>query len=115
MIDEYPILAVAAAYASGRTILHGLAELRVKECDRLAAIAGPCAVETRDQTRNTALAVKAAGASALRAGAYKPRTSPHGFAVHGLSGLKLLREIGNELGLPIVTEVIDTADLDLVA
>jgi len=78
-------------------------------------IAGPCAVETRDQTRNTALAVKAAGASALRAGAYKPRTSPYGFAGHGPSGLKILREIGDELGLPIVTEVMDTADLDLVA
>ena len=77
-------------------------------------IAGPCAVETRDQTRNTALAVKAAGASALRAGAYKPRTSPYGFAGHGPSGLKILREIGDELGLPIVTEVMDTADLDLV-
>lgn len=78
-------------------------------------IAGPCAVETRDQTRNTALAVKAAGASALRAGAYKPRTSPYGFAGHGPSGLTILREIGDELGLPIVTEVMDTADLDLVA
>lgn len=78
-------------------------------------IAGPCAVETRDQTRNTALAVKAAGASGLRAGAYKPRTSPYGFAGHGPSGLKILREIGDELGLPIVTEVMDTADLDLVA
>lgn len=78
-------------------------------------IAGPCAVETRDQIRNTALAVKAAGASALRAGAYKPRTSPYGFAGHGPSGLSMLREIGNELGLPIVTEVMDTADLDLVA
>lgn len=77
-------------------------------------IAGPCAVETRDQTRNTALAVKAAGAAALRAGAYKPRTSPYGFAGHGPSGLKILREIGDELGLPIVTEVMDTADLDLV-
>ena len=78
-------------------------------------IAGPCAVETHDQTRNTALAVKAAGASALRAGAYKPRTSPYGFAGHGPSGLNILREIGDELGLPIVTEVMDTADLDLVA
>ena len=77
-------------------------------------IAGPCAVETRDQTRNTALAVKAAGASALRAGAYKPRTSPYGFAGHGPSGLTILREIGDELDLPIVTEVMDTADLELV-
>ncbi|MGQ0590850.1 MAG: 3-deoxy-7-phosphoheptulonate synthase [Sphingosinicella sp.] len=78
-------------------------------------IAGPCAVETHDQLRNTGLAVKAAGASAIRAGAYKPRTSPYGFPGHGPAGLKILREIGDELGLPVVTEVMDTADLDLVA
>ncbi|HXG99709.1 MAG TPA: 3-deoxy-7-phosphoheptulonate synthase [Sphingomicrobium sp.] len=78
-------------------------------------IAGPCAVETHDQLRNTALAVKAAGASALRAGAYKPRTSPYGFSGHGPSGLKILREIGDETGLPIVTEIMDTADIELVA
>ncbi|MGE5720837.1 MAG: 3-deoxy-7-phosphoheptulonate synthase [Sphingomonadales bacterium] len=78
-------------------------------------IAGPCAVETAEQTRNTAIAVKEAGASALRAGAYKPRTSPYGFAGHGPAGLKILREVGDELGLPVVTEVMDTADLDIVA
>jgi len=78
-------------------------------------IAGPCAVETEEQTRNTAVAVKAAGATAFRAGAYKPRTSPYGFAGHGPEGLKILRKVGDELGLPIVTEVMDTADLDLVA
>ena len=78
-------------------------------------IAGPCAVETAEQTRNTGRLVKEAGASALRAGAYKPRTSPYGFAGHGPEGLKILREVGDELGLPIVTEVMDTADLDLVA
>lgn len=78
-------------------------------------IAGPCAVESREQLGNTARAVKAAGASALRAGAYKPRTSPYGFSGHGLEGLKILREIGDETGLPIVTEVMDTADIDVVA
>lgn len=78
-------------------------------------IAGPCAVETHDQLRNTALAVKAHGASAIRAGAYKPRTSPYGFAGHGPAGLRILRDVGDELGMPVVTEVMDTADLDLVA
>ena len=78
-------------------------------------IAGPCAVETLEQMRNTAIAVKEAGASALRGGAYKPRTSPYGFSGHGPEGLKILREVGDELGLPIVTEVMDTADLDAVA
>jgi 3-deoxy-7-phosphoheptulonate synthase len=77
-------------------------------------IAGPCAVENRDQLRNTAAAVKTAGATALRAGAYKPRTSPYGFAGHGPAGLELLREVGDELALPVVTEVMDTADLDLI-
>jgi 3-deoxy-7-phosphoheptulonate synthase len=78
-------------------------------------IAGPCAVETPDQMRNTGLAVKEAGACALRAGAYKPRTSPYGFAGHGPEGLKILRQVGDELGMPVVTEVMDTADLDIVA
>ena len=77
-------------------------------------IAGPCAVETHEQMRNSAVAAKEAGASALRAGAYKPRTSPYGFNGHGPSGLKILREVGDELGLPVVTEVMDTADLDAV-
>ena len=78
-------------------------------------IAGPCAVETLEQTRNTALAVRQAGASALRAGAYKPRTSPYGFSGHGALGLRILREVGDETGLPVVTEVMDTAELDSVA
>jgi 3-deoxy-7-phosphoheptulonate synthase len=78
-------------------------------------IAGPCAVETEEQLRATGRAVKAAGASALRAGAYKPRTSPYGFSGHGPEGLRILREVADELGLPVVTEVMDTADLDIVA
>jgi 3-deoxy-7-phosphoheptulonate synthase len=83
--------------------------------DRLAVIAGPCAVESADQLHETAAAVKAAGATLLRAGAYKPRTSPYGFSGHGLDGLKILREVGDDLGLPIVTEVMDTADVPHVA
>jgi 3-deoxy-7-phosphoheptulonate synthase len=77
-------------------------------------IAGPCAVETRDQLYNTAKAVQAAGATGLRAGAYKPRTSPYGFSGHGPAGLKILREVGDELGLPVITEIMDTADLRLL-
>ena len=78
-------------------------------------IAGPCAVETREQTRNTALIAKKAGAHALRAGAYKPRTSPYAFQGHGLDGLKILRAIGDELDLPIVTEVMESSDVGVVA
>jgi len=80
-----------------------------------AVIAGPCAVESLDQTRNTAEIVKAAGAVALRAGAYKPRTSPYGFQGHGPEGLRILKQVSEETGLPIVTEVMDTADVDIVA
>ncbi|QPQ54339.1 3-deoxy-7-phosphoheptulonate synthase [Allosphingosinicella flava] len=78
-------------------------------------IAGPCAVESREQLRNSAAAVQRSGACALRAGAYKPRTSPYGFSGHGPEGLQILRDIGDETGLPVVTEIMDTADLDLVA
>ncbi|MDP8914430.1 MAG: 3-deoxy-7-phosphoheptulonate synthase [Pseudomonadota bacterium] len=78
-------------------------------------IAGPCAVETREQTRNTALIAKKTGAHALRAGAYKPRTSPYAFQGHGLDGLKILRAIGDELDLPIVTEVMESSDVGVVA
>jgi 3-deoxy-7-phosphoheptulonate synthase len=77
-------------------------------------IAGPCAVETEDQMRSTAGAVKAAGAHGLRAGAFKPRTSPYAFQGHGHEGLKLLRATGDEFDLPVVTEVMETSDVDLV-
>ncbi|HEY7810316.1 MAG TPA: 3-deoxy-7-phosphoheptulonate synthase [Allosphingosinicella sp.] len=78
-------------------------------------IAGPCAVETESQMRSTARAAKAAGAHGLRAGAYKPRTSPYAFQGHGLEGLKLLRATGDEFELPVVTEVMETADVEVVA
>ncbi|MET1110967.1 MAG: 3-deoxy-7-phosphoheptulonate synthase [Allosphingosinicella sp.] len=78
-------------------------------------VAGPCAVESHSQMLATATEVKAAGASALRAGAYKPRTSPYGFSGHGPEGLRILREVGEALSLPVVTEVMDTADVALVA
>jgi 3-deoxy-7-phosphoheptulonate synthase len=78
-------------------------------------IAGPCAVETESQMRSTAKAAKAAGAHGLRAGAYKPRTSPYAFQGHGLEGLKLLRATGDEFDLPVVTEVVESADVEIVA
>ena len=80
-----------------------------------AVIAGPCAIEDEAQLRNSAKAAHAAGARALRAGAYKPRTSPYDFQGLGEDGLKLLREVADELTLPIVTEVMDPGDVDLVA
>src|SRR5271166_503719 len=78
-------------------------------------IAGPCAVESFEQTLAVARAVKAAGAEMLRGGAFKPRTSPHDFQGLGLEGLKILREVRRETGLPIVTEVMDTRLVETVS
>jgi len=75
-------------------------------------IAGPCAVESREQTLASARACKAAGATALRGGAYKPRTSPYAFQGLGKPGLEILAEARAETGLPIVTELMDVRQLD---
>ena len=80
-----------------------------------AVIAGPCAVETEEQTLVTARAVKAAGADLLRGGAFKPRTSPYAFQGLGMAGLKILGQAGAETGLPVVTEVLDPRDVSWVA
>ena len=83
--------------------------------DTLTVIAGPCAVETAGQTLASALMARAAGASLLRGGAYKPRSSPYAFQGLGETGLKILAEVRAATGLPVVTEVVDPADVDLVA
>ena len=83
--------------------------------DTLTVIAGPCAVETPEQTLAAARMARAAGASLLRGGAFKPRTSPYAFQGLGEAGLKILAEVREETGLPIVTEVIDQRDVELVA
>jgi 3-deoxy-7-phosphoheptulonate synthase len=83
--------------------------------DTFTLIAGPCAVETPDQTFAAAQLAKDAGATLLRGGAYKPRTSPYAFQGLGLAGLKILAEAREQTGLPVVTEVVDPADVPLVA
>ncbi len=82
--------------------------------DKVVVIAGPCSVESREQLLTTAHAVKKAGASLLRGGAYKPRTSPYDFQGLGEEALRILREASDETGLPIVTEVMSTEDVDLL-
>jgi 3-deoxy-7-phosphoheptulonate synthase len=82
---------------------------------QIIIIAGPCAVESREQLFETARSVKAGGASILRGGAFKPRSSPYSFQGMGEEGLKLLRLISEETGLPVVTEVMDTRQVELVA
>jgi len=82
--------------------------------DCFALIAGPCTVESREQMLATAHAVKAAGATLLRGGAYKPRTSPYAFQGLGQEGLRLLAEAKAQTGLPVVTELMDARDLEAV-
>lgn len=82
---------------------------------RLAVIAGPCSVESREQLLETAHAVKEAGATFLRGGAYKPRSSPYSFQGLGEAGLKLLAEAREATGLPVVTEVMSPTRVALVA
>jgi 3-deoxy-7-phosphoheptulonate synthase len=80
----------------------------------LGLIAGPCAVESEEVLETIARSVKAAGANILRGGAFKPRTSPYSFQGLGESGLRILRDVGHRHGLPVVTEVMDPRQVDLV-
>ncbi len=81
----------------------------------IVMIAGPCSVESEEQVRSTARAVQASGASVLRGGAFKPRSSPYSFQGMGEEGLKLLADAGQETGLPVITEVMHPRTIDLVA
>lgn len=83
--------------------------------DELVLMAGPCAVESEKQIRTIAEAVRKAGARVLRAGAFKPRTSPYSFKGLGERGLELLRKAADEQAMPCVTEVLDAADVPLVS
>ncbi|MBN1192959.1 MAG: 3-deoxy-7-phosphoheptulonate synthase [Coriobacteriia bacterium] len=80
-----------------------------------AVIAGPCSIESEAQMFACARAVKASGATMLRGGAFKPRSSPYAFQGMGVEGLRLLRAAGDEVGLPVVTEVLDVRDAVVVA
>jgi 3-deoxy-7-phosphoheptulonate synthase len=82
--------------------------------DHFSLIAGPCTVESRDQVMTAARAVRDAGGSLFRGGAYKPRSSPYSFQGLGQEGLRLLAEAREETGLPIVTELMDARDLEPV-
>jgi len=81
----------------------------------VVVMAGPCAVESEEQLMATARAIKAAGGHILRGGAYKPRTSPSAFRGLGEDGLRILVQAGTETGLPIISEVMDTREVELVA
>lgn len=80
----------------------------------IVIMSGPCSVETRDQITTIAGEIKAAGAKVLRGGAFKPRTSPYTFQGLGIDGLKLLAEARKATGLPVITEIMDTKDLEAI-
>jgi len=115
--EVVPILApykvASLEVKSERTVVR-TGTLTVGNC-HLGVIAGPCSVENEEQTLSTARAVKASGATALRGGAFKPRTSPYSFQGLKEDGLKILATARAETGLPVVTEVIAAADVPLVA
>jgi len=90
---------------------HGI---RIGASEPICVIAGPCSVESKEQIIETAEIVKKAGARGLRGGAFKPRTSPYSFQGLGEEGLKYLAEASKKTDLPIVTEVMDTRDVELV-
>ncbi len=81
----------------------------------LTMMAGPCSIESREQLFETADAVKAAGATIIRGGAFKPRTSPYSFQGLGIQGLRFLAEVRERTGLPVITEVMEPSQVDIVA
>ena len=88
--------------------------VRIGDPTKLVVMAGPCTVETWDQLMESARAVKKAGAHILRGGAFKPSTSPYSFHGHGEPALKMLADARSELNMPIITEVLDPRDVEMV-
>jgi 3-deoxy-7-phosphoheptulonate synthase len=115
--EVVPILApykVASREVKSESTVVRAGSLAVGNC-HIGMIAGPCSVESEEQTLSTARAVKAAGATALRGGAFKPRTSPYSFQGLKEEGLRILAAARQETGLAVVTEVIAAEDVPLVA
>lgn len=111
-ISEPYKLAARATEPNGSKVRVGNVVIGSNE---IVIIAGPCSVESRQQTMETAQLIKAAGATVLRGGAFKPRTSPYSFQGLGQEGLQILAEAREETGLPFVTEVMDVDEVELVA
>ena len=109
-----PYKLASREFAVNRTVVRVGANATIGG-DELCIIAGPCSVENRAMITETAVAVRALGATILRGGAFKPRSSPYSFQGLGRDALKMLVETRGETGMPVVTEVLDTRDVDLVA
>ena len=112
IFTKTPYMLVSKEFIERSSFRIGRAELGGQD---LVVIAGPCAVESEEQIMEIARKLKEIGVHALRGGAFKPRTSPYSFQGLGEEGLKLLRKAGDETGLPVVTEVMDTRHVELVA
>lgn len=109
----HPFKLTSSEFVQGRTLIQ-VGDVRIGG-EEIVVMAGPCAVESRDQLLETAFAVKRAGAHILRGGAFKPRTSPYSFQGLGKEGLEYLAEARALTGLPVVTEVVSPADVELVS
>jgi 3-deoxy-7-phosphoheptulonate synthase len=94
-------------------------QIEVKGCliggEQVMVVAGPCAVESEELLKETAFKVRAAGAAMLRGGAFKPRTSPYSFQGLGEKGLKLLARVGEDMNMPVISEIMDSEDIGLLA
>ncbi|MFH1347486.1 MAG: 3-deoxy-7-phosphoheptulonate synthase, partial [Candidatus Margulisiibacteriota bacterium] len=110
-----PYKLVSREFKEKDTVVRVAKTLAIGGGQKIAVIAGPCSVESKEQIIETAEIVKKGGAVALRGGAFKPRTSPYSFQGLGEEGLKYLAQAGKKTGLPIVTEVMDTREVAMVA
>lgn len=111
-----PYKLASREFGGGQSVIHIGDRKGVSVGGReLAVIAGPCSVENLEMLLESALAVRGAGAVMLRGGAFKPRSSPYSFQGLGEAALEMLREVRKETGLPVVTEVLDTRQVELVA
>lgn len=112
LVKEDNLLKVSRAYKAQDTVVD------VRGCqiggEEVVVIAGPCAVENEEILKEIAFKVRALGATVLRGGAFKPRTSPYSFQGLGKKGLEILANVGKELNMPIITEVMDSEDVALV-
>lgn len=111
ILDPYKL--AGRTFSEDRTVIEIKEGLSIGD-KKIMIMAGPCAVENEEQVRVTAEKIKEYGATVLRGGAFKPRTSPYSFQGLEEEGLKILRRVGNETGLAVITEVVDPRDVELV-
>jgi len=108
-----PYKLVGRSFKDGQTVINIGKNTSIGD-KKIMVMAGPCAVESEEQVMTTAKSIKKSGATVLRGGAFKPRTSPYSFQGLHEEGLKILRRAANETGLSVITEVVDPRDVDLV-